>query len=45
MYSFNCDKLREATSEGEVLVPGDDGYAPSVKRWSVAAEIQPVCLP
>jgi hypothetical protein len=36
-------ELYAAITEGEVLMPGDNEYAASVKRWSVAAEINPVC--
>ncbi|KAJ5782045.1 FAD-binding domain-containing protein [Penicillium paradoxum] len=36
----NWNELREAITKGEVLAPCDDGYAASIKRWSVAAEMQ-----
>ncbi|KAM4065888.1 FAD binding domain-containing protein [Hirsutella rhossiliensis] len=42
-------KLREVLPNGEVLVPGDDGYEASLKRWNVAREakaavvVKPMC--
>ncbi|OQE34236.1 hypothetical protein PENCOP_c025G08944 [Penicillium coprophilum] len=33
-------KLRGAITKGEVLMPWDDGYAASLKRWSSAAEMK-----
>ncbi|KAL6854917.1 hypothetical protein ACO1O0_006053 [Amphichorda felina] len=32
------DTLRAAIAQGGILVPGDDGYEDSIKRWSSAAE-------
>ena len=31
-------KLRDAIASGSVLVPGDEGYEDSLKRWSKTAE-------
>lgn len=32
------DKLRKSLTNSEVLVPGDEGYAQSIVRWSDAWE-------
>lgn len=41
----NWNELRRTIPNGEVLVPGQDGYAASLGRWSTAAEMKSVCLP
>jgi hypothetical protein len=34
----NFEELRTALREGDVLLPGDAGYADSLKRWSATCE-------
>ncbi|KAL4917429.1 FAD-binding domain-containing protein [Aspergillus aurantiobrunneus] len=38
-------ELRGAIPHGDILLPGQEDYAASVKRWSEAAEVEPVYLP
>lgn len=36
--SGNFAQLRQQITSGDVLLPGDEGYKESLKRWSEGAE-------